>query len=243
MIGKGDALTWWAAGMAVEKFGWRNPNKHAPEAVKTALQEGYTRTLGLSVDEYGKLLTEAYRASDTYKKKKGEEGTKRHETLEIYVKECLKADSISEYTGDNEFVAKFAKWAKENIKKFLWSEAHCYSLPLWVGGIADVGWVDMQDRIIAGDFKSSPKSYFEQFIQIAGYDIELSENGGFDAEGKSLFTLSNPVQGYCVIPFGSDVLSPEFQFDTESYRAGFRNTLALYKLSESFTTTTGTHAP
>lgn len=36
------------------------------------------------------------------------------------------------------------------------------------------------------DFKSSKEAYLSQFFQIEGYDIAISENGIFDADGKHI---------------------------------------------------------
>ena len=33
-------LTWWASGLAVEKFGWLNPKKHTAEECAVACEEG-----------------------------------------------------------------------------------------------------------------------------------------------------------------------------------------------------------
>jgi hypothetical protein len=48
--------------------------------------------------------------------------------------------------------------------------------------------VELNDGTIAViDFKSSKDAYPEQFWQCAGYDILVSENGGYTAEGEKLF--------------------------------------------------------
>ena len=78
------------------------------------------------------------------------------------------------------------------------------------------------------------EAYFDQFIQIAGYDTMISENGGFTKEGKKIFELSSPIQQYCVVPFGADELIPAFLNDVAGYKEGFKEVVKLYKLSSSY---------
>lgn len=242
IIGMGDGLTWWAAGMAIGKLGWlkkSDSRKGEPDNKGLRLEAAMltvAKIAQLPAAEYLALLDEAYKAHDTYKRERAKIGTARHEALESYVKACMGTNGGKPLRGEfeNEFVQKFADWAHANIKQFLWSELHCYSAKLWTGGIADLGWLSKEDEVVAGDFKSSKEAYFNQFIQIAGYDTEISENGGFTKEGKSMFKLPAPITKYCIIPFGADVLLPTFVNDVEGYKKGFENALSIYKLSESY---------
>lgn len=230
-------LTWWSSGMAVSKFGWVNPKKVSAEAVQEALDEGYARVTALDKEAYAKLLTEAYRAHNERKEKAADEGTDRHALLEAYVKECIETNKgiplAFHRVNEDEIISKFVDWSLANVKQFLWSEMHGYSEILWTGGIADVGWIDVQDRVIAGDFKSGGP-YFDQFVQIAGYDLMLSENGGLTADGEKVFDLPREIQGYCVLPFATPKFVPRFEFATESYREGFRSAVKLHKLQEAY---------
>lgn len=228
--------------MSIGKLGWTKKSDsrkkeadNTKERLKIALVK-LKELRKLTIVEYLKLLDEAYRAHDTHKREKAIEGTKRHEALESYVKMCLGTNGGVPLTAkfENPFVQKFADYSVENIKKFLWSEIHCYNLELWVGGIADVGWIDMDDEVVAGDFKSSKEAYFSQFIQIAGYDEEISDSGGLTANGEKIFKLPKPISKYCVIPFGADEFQPKFVKAVEEYRDGFRHALSLYRLSESY---------
>lgn len=172
------------------------------------------------------------------KNKKAKKGTNRHELLEVYVKKCI-ADNdgipLNDYAFDSDDpILNFKAWVIENIKKFLWSELHCYNENLWTGGIADVGWEDKQGRIIAGDFKSSKEAYFDQVVQVAGYDLEITHSGGLTPDGDKIFDLPNPIQGYCIVPFGGETLMPELFWDIENYKEGFKSALSLHKLSTNF---------
>lgn len=230
-------LTWWASGMAVERFGWLNPNKFSPEDVQKALDEGYARVTSLDKDAYATLLATAYRAHNEKKEKAADDGTARHAALEKYVKTVItlndgKPGQLETY--DDPAVESLVRWAQDNVKRFLWSEINGYSEELWTGGIADVGWEDLQGRIIAGDFKSGGP-YFDQFVQVAGYDLMLSENGGLTADGDKVFDLPGMIEGYCVLPFGPGKFEPRFEYATESYRDGFRSAVHLSKLQITYT--------
>jgi len=229
-------LTWWASGMACEKFGWLSPNKFTPDECFKAMEEGYARVTALSKPEYAKLLTEAYRAHNTKKEKAADDGTDRHKALEKYVKLSIETNfgmPIMLDVYDDPAVHTLAAWAVEHVKHFLWSEINGYSEVLWTGGIADVGWEDFDGRIIAGDFKSGGP-YFDQFVQVAGYDLMLSENGGLTADGDKIFELPGRIQGYCVLPFGPEKFAPRYEFDVEAYRKGFRASVHLSKLQITY---------
>jgi hypothetical protein len=73
------------------------------------------------------------------------------------------------------------------------------------------------------DFKSSREAYFSQFVQVAGYDIEISENGIFDADGNRIKKVEDigEISFYAVFPFGMENPAPQFSFDTQGMRKGF----------------------
>lgn len=242
-------LTWWAAGESLKRLGWTKGSewrkgKKVFFPVEPRLQnaEEYLAEIReLSTEDYLALLDDAYRAHDETKKTAGTKGTDRHALLEKYVKFCMEHGGTPVLTTgtDSEWdveepIKEFTRWAVQNVKQFLWSEKNCYSEQGWYGGIADVGWLDMQDRVIAADFKSSKEAYSDQFMQIAGYDLALSENGGFDKDGNKTFDLPAPIKGYCVVPFGAETLTPNFQYDVESFRKGFKAALVLHKLITQF---------
>lgn len=229
-------LIWWASGMAVSKLGWLNPKKATQEERLKAAGNRLGEIEDSTTEEYLALLDEAYKAHDKEKMAKAKIGTKRHELLEKYVKLMIsdQAGKPHPMNSGYEEIYEFMIWATHNIKRFLWSELHCYSEKMWTGGIADVGWEDMEGRIIAGDFKSSKEAYLDQYIQIAGYDMEISESNGLDRDGNKIFMLEKEIQGYCVVPFGGETLRPELEYDTEKWKQGFRSALELHKLSLTY---------
>ncbi len=215
---KVGGLIWWASGMAVGKFGWLNPKKNEVEDVGKAMREGFDKIKNLDYESYSDLLAEAYKAHDTHKKERAKIGTARHELLERYVKMCLeKADGEPQvFDSGDETINQFITWAVGNVKKFIWSETHCYSERLWLGGICDVG-MEMNDgKIMVGDFKSSREAYVDQFLQCAAYGIQLKENGGFTADGDRVFEPLKRIDGYFIVPFGAEKIIPQFVYDVEN---------------------------
>lgn len=223
-------LTWWASGMALESLGWTNPRKVArEEGVKIA---GKARKyFFISNEEYYDWLQECYRAHNTKKEKAADEGTDMHAELEGYVKTCLKAQGKPLQVADDALqqIKDFSNWAIENVEIFLDSEVHLYSEILWTGGITDCIAKMKDGKVAIIDFKSSKEAYESQFIQIAGYDIQLRENGRFRADGNIAGT-SLEAEEYIVIPFGAEKFEPVYRYNTEQLREAFISALKIYKL-------------
>jgi len=137
------------------------------------------------------------------------------------------------YPNDEELniIQSFINWTNENVDKFLWSELHCYSLEMWCGGITDCGVLLKNGQVGILDFKSAKESYDSHFIQCAGYDLLISENGGFTSEGKKIFQLDKPIEFYGVVPFGAKEFTVDFKYDTVGLREGFKSASCLYKLT------------
>lgn len=219
-------LTWWASGMAVSQFGWLDPKKNPPEAVKRALDEGYTRVMALSSSEYETLLKKAYRAHSEELQKKAEKGTDLHEKAEEWVKGQISGEEVKPHDR----IMPFVEWAKENVDRFLWSEMHCYSEKAWTGGISDCGALLKSGDVAIIDFKSSREAYPSHFFQIGGYDLQVSSNGGFNKEGKKIFTLEKPITQHIVVPFGAKDPYPIVSREVEQNKEAFKNCLSLYRI-------------
>lgn len=236
VIGKGDALTWWASGMAVAELGWLNPKKNSPEAVADALLRGFERIKALDLKEYGKLLTKAYRAFYDNRAKKAVEGTDRHALLEEYVKSCLKQNGDPKVAGAGDAqkeIGAFVAWAQENVEKFLFSEMNTYSEMLWLGGIADCGAILKDGRKVIIDFKSSKDAYPDQFIQCALYDLQIGETGGYTASGEQIFKPM-AFDGYLIVPFGAEDITPRAFYNVEQAREAALACLTIYKFNKVF---------
>ena len=136
-------LTYWVSGLAVAKLGWINSKikvngKYTTIALETrlkALQPQYEAIKAMSSEQFLALLDEAYKAHATKLKDSAETGTDLHAELERYVKNTME-DRMATYPDQ---IMPFITWCNENVEKFLWSELHCFSDKLWVGGISDCG--------------------------------------------------------------------------------------------------------
>lgn len=222
-------LTWWSAGLAVEKFGWLNPKTHTAEEVKKALQEGWQEVRKMDIKQYEKLLADAYKAHSVKLKDSATKGTDLHAELEKYVKWKMGIVSTVPFPLDSR-LDPFISWADKHVKKFLWSEAHCYSKGLFVGGITDAGCELTNGQIAILDFKSAKEAYDSHFIQCALYALEIEENGLWDSQGNHNKKLDRPIDVLIVVPFGANPVEPVLKYNVEDYKRGGEATVLLYRL-------------
>lgn len=229
-------LTWWASGLAVSELGWVKAGDwkllKTPELKEADLKRRIAHTLpvfeeikGLTVEEYIKKLDKAYKAHSVKLDSSAEKGKDLHAELERYVRDHMEGIE-GEY---DEEIQPFIEWAEVNVKRFLWSELHCYSKTHWIGGITDAGAELKNGEIAIIDFKSSKEAYPSQFLQIGGYDIQLSENGGFTKTGDKVFALEKPVSQYIVVPFGAETPVPVVVTDVETHKRIFLHVLEVYR--------------
>lgn len=229
-------LTSWASGLACEMFGWTNKGN-----AKTGwVQKGKRITIAalkqldiitMEPEEYLNLLDDAYSAHTRTLKKKAGEGTDMHEVMENYVKACIEKNGgkpIQEKT-ENPKLQFFADWALMNVKKFLWSEMHCYSRALWLGGISDCGYEDNEGKIVILDFKSSKDVYLSQFWQCIGYAIQIEENGGFTPGGDKVLEQVK-IDYVAVLPFGMETPEVKFYYDMKGGAEAIKAMLLLYRM-------------
>jgi len=160
-------------------------------------------------------------------------GTDMHAELETYIKNCL-------YTGDGRpslpqpdccaAEKVFAEWALDNVSKFLWSEAHCYSERLWTGGICDCGAVLKGGGLAVIDFKSATEAYPGHFIQVGGYALQIKENGLFNADGSALSSAIRQVEARALIvfPFGGNG-EPEIRRNVGDFKEDFKAAARISK--------------
>lgn len=225
-------LTYWASGLAVAKLGWTNP-KFTPEKERKDTAELIQEVIkNISVDDYLTLLDSAYHAHAKSLKKSAGKGKDLHSTLEEYVKLCIANDEGVPQDSAVEEIVQFAKWAIKNVDKFLWSELHTFSAKLWLGGITDCGALLKDGRTVIIDFKSSKDAYISQAIQIAGYSVQIKENGAFTRAGEQVIKPMN-IDTFMVIPFGATEFKVEEFKDTPALERGFVSALDLYRLTKS----------
>lgn len=184
------------------------------------------------------LLDESVGAWTKVRKDAATKGTDLHKDLEDYVQLCIEkfggAPQVGEsFTGK---VGAFAEWANSNVETFLWSEVHCYSKELWVGGIIDCVAKLRTGEIAIIDFKSSKEVYFNHLLQAAGYAAQCDENGLFTENGQPLATKNsiNSVGALVVVPFGSSKLNPVKVTNVVEFKEAFAHLVAIYKLQLAF---------
>ena len=226
-------LTWWAVGEGLKLLGWtpiryKGTHKRVPikERMKT-LVPSLNEIIRMKPRDYLTRLDEAYYAHNKVKDSKAEEGTSVHECVEDWIKSVMAGKEID----PDPRIHHFVEWARKNVKQFLWSEVHLYSRELWIGGICDFGYIDMQNRVMMADVKNREKTYLSDMLQMGGYDLQLEENkGGFDAEGNKILTLDRPINGYAIFPMKFFV-EPRVTYSKKSKREGFKHALGLHKVA------------
>jgi hypothetical protein len=221
-------LTWWASGLACAELGWLQPKEYLPEEVIEKAGKSLEEIKNMSVEEYIKLLNKAYRAHSVKLDKTAKKGTDLHEELSKYVKSKIEKSNIPDIEFDGK-ILPFIAWANNNVKEFIASETYCYSERLWIGGIVDCVAVLKDGTTAIIDFKSAKEAYDSHFLQCAGYDLQISENGILTKEG-GLIKKIDKIDSYIVVPFGAKVVMPTIKNNTDDYKKGFESALVLYKL-------------
>lgn len=220
-------LAYWAAGLAVEKFGWLNPKKNAPEAVKEMAFQRFEEIKVLEFEDYLKLLDEAYRAHAVKLDDTAKSGIDLHAELERFVKSQMGKNKENDF---NPKIKPFIDWSKKNVKRFIASEANVYSEKLWVGGQLDA-MAELKDGTLAIiDFKSSREVYPSHIIQASGYALQAEENGLFSEDGKYNKKLDKPIETLIIVPFGSTPITPAIRKNINEWKQGFEWVVGLYRL-------------
>ena len=166
-----------------------------------------------------------------------DKGTDMHAELEKYVKWCIEDKQGTPAQDPLENIKEvqiFSVWATKHIKRFLASELHVYSSDTWTGGIIDCVAEMQSGKMAIIDFKSSKEAYANHIIQTAGYALQLEENGGFNADGGSIFKLEKPIEYLIVVPFGAKTMDPQFVENVDGWKAGFKHCVEIYKLLQAF---------
>lgn len=181
----GKPLTYWAAGCALAPLGWLNPKKVSQQERLQAAMYGLEHMRDLSAAEYMNLLQQCYHAHTKVKDLAATDGTSTHKALEHYVQSCIddNGGEPCQLLKYGDAVEVFSTWADKHVNRFFWSEKHCYSEKLWVGGVSDCGAQLRNGRRAIIDFKRKG-CYHSQSVQIGGYACQIAESGLFDAEGN-----------------------------------------------------------
>lgn len=230
-------LTWWASGKAVETLGWVYPKikKDGKVIGEISLEERLkvSEPIHFAIgndtpEEYLNRLDEAYKAHLVKLRDTAKSGTNLHAELEKWVK--YRMGIITESGKIDEKISPFILWAEDNVKRFLWSEAHTFCKDLWVGGISDAGAELIDGRYAVIDFKSSKETYTNQFIQAAGYAIQIDKNGLWSKDGEMNKKLDKKIEALIIVSFGAEEIKPEIRYVVDEYKKGFEWCVGLYRL-------------
>lgn len=222
-------LTWWASGLAVGTLGWCNSKEFKEQDRIEKATPMLNKIKRMTVQEYIKTLDKAYRAHKDSLDKSASKGIDLHAELERFVKDKL-SNSLP-IVSYSERIEPFIEWSEKNVKKWLWSEAHCFSYVLWTGGICDSGAEMNNGAIAVFDYKSAKDAYTSHFIQAAGYALEIEENGLFDSQGNQTMKLDQLITNIYIVPFGAKDVTPVINKEPISkYKEGFADCTRLYRL-------------
>lgn len=219
-------LTWWASSKALEPFGYLNPKKNSIEACREAALTGMEKVKAMSAGEYAAFLDSCYRAHDVVKKDLVEDGKALHKLLEEFI--------LARMSGHDPLfidpkIKDFVGWSDKNVKRFLFSEICCFSDVLNVGGTADWAYEDVAGNYVLGDFKSAENAYYPMYLQCGGYDLQLSENGGFTKDGRQVFKLDKSFQRYEIFASRAGLDKPFSTTETNRLRRAFSYNANAYR--------------
>lgn len=223
-------LTWWASGLACNQFGWLHHEKFdkAQRARAASKMLGEFRKMKLT--EYQAFMDKAYRAHDTFKESASSAGKDLHKYIEDYIRARMAGKKIKHHFR----IIDFVKWAEKHVKRFLFTEVHCYSREMWTGGITDFGYENHKGQYGLADIKSAKEAYFDHFAQLGAYDIQLHENGLFTSNGKFLGKPNIEFDFHAIFPMGNFSKGPWISYQTERNRRMFQAALILHKDKEFF---------
>lgn len=225
----GKNLTWWAAELAaVECLESGEKIENIRSEYEEAITSGNKKKSIDALQKKYPLFKKARFAHYNNKNKSADKGIDLHSVVEQYIKNEIAG--LPQFPITDDRIVKFVEWSKINVKRFLFSELHCYSKALHCGGIADFGHIDMEDNFFLDDVKSSREPYFNHWAQLGGYDLQISENGGYTPEGKKIFDLSGKeFKGHAIFCAGYDLGKPFFNYETARVRRAFSYCANLYK--------------
>lgn len=183
--------------------------------------------------QYEKAVSAWSKVRDTAATK----GTDMHAVLEGYVNTCItenKGIPLAHSVNETPQLSAFVDWSMISVKQFVFAEKYTYSKELWTGGIVDC-FAEMSDGAFAViDFKSSKEAYFNQFAQVAGYALQLTETGYGNEDGSNWATLTTPITRLIIVPFGAPKLAPHSIGNVEGYMKVFRHLVGVYVFLRSF---------
>ena len=115
----------------------------------------------------------------------------------------------------------YLDWTKANVKQVLGSEVQLVDNELGYGGTIDMPYVNTQNKVILGDYKTG-KIYDTARLQIAAYENLWLVNNREPLQGKQIIQINSDDGLITAIPIGD--LTREFEL--------FKHLLAIYNLQK-----------
>lgn len=238
-------LTWWASGLACTEFGWikslekerkatdEEKDRREKERWKSAF-DMLVKLRGMTPEEYVDLCDHAYKAHSVKLDTASSGGIDLHDVAEMYIK-CKIAGVRFQHQAEDQ-IAPFVEWAEKEVKEFLFTEAHCYSSVLGVGGITDFGCILKSGVYMLADVKSAKDAYFDHYAQLGGYDIQIEENGVFTEDGRKLSVKLKPFTLHGVFAFGGKdgFKAPVVRHTVDLHKRAFKYATALFNCTQEF---------
>ena len=207
-----------------------------PWAVKVSMEK--LMKLGELTEEN---INEAKKAPTEFKHTAGRFGTVVHAVAEHFNKtgvvlpcnsqelpketqELAQTFTEKELKKGDKLISQYVAWFNKVGAKVLYVEQNVFSETYHVGGIFDLV-LEIDGKIYLTDFKTSSGVYPSQFIQMGGYDIQLSEMMERD------YVQEFDIAGYIVIHLprkGS--MKPYTKTNTDQYKKAFRACIYIYRL-------------
>ena len=197
----------------------------------------------MTTEQYLDLLDLSYMAHHAKKESRAIEGTDLHALASTYINSIMRGDGLMEADDPHEFdkLIPFISWCNKNVKRFLFSEIHCFSERLHVGGKTDFGYESNAGEYVLADIKSRDKMYFSDFVQCGAYDLQIQENQGLDKDGNVVWDNVSKNSGnalnfnaHAIFGLGENFKEPVISRETEKNRQAFENCVSLYKLKNEF---------
>ncbi len=173
-------------------------------------------------DEKYPIYKQARLSHRRKKEEAGQKGTDVHAEIEKLIKEAIEkfGGVIGEYHPENKQVDNFISWATKNEVKFLESEKRLYSEKLFVAGTCDFI-CEIEGKVWLGDIKTSSGIWPENFAQMAGYEIMITEMGLYKISGHIVINLKK-----------NGEFEEKRSVSLEDYKKFFLACLDIYRVQE-----------
>jgi len=214
-----------------------------PWALKIAMEclKKLLRGEALTYDNLIKAIEHAKQEPNRKKNEAGRFGTVVHALCEHFNKtgvllpvdskelpesvlKCAQTFTDKELKKATKLLTQYIDWLKKNNAKILYVEQNVFSETYFLGGIFDMI-IEIDGKIYLADFKTSSGVYPSHFIQMGGYEIQLSEMA------ERGYIPEMDIDGYIVLHVPRKGSLKEHRItDTQVYQRAFRACIYIYRL-------------